>query len=40
MDESMVNDLSPREVKAAVEPKLESRTGLSMLCVCGVGEAV
>ena len=38
--EEWFNDLSRREVKAAAEPKLETTTGLLVLCVCGVGEAL
>lgn len=39
VDQRVVNDLSPRKVKAAAEPKLETTAGLFVLCVCGVGEA-
>lgn len=40
MDANLVSDLSPREVKAVAEPKLETISGYFVLCVCGVGEAV
>lgn len=35
MDWSIANALSPRKVKAAVEPKLGTTAGCFLLCVCG-----